>query len=84
MQINGLNVLITGGGSGLGAATARKLTDLGARVAILDLPISKGQDVADSLEGGLFVDADVTSADKTAEAINTVCEKLGSSEVAVN
>ena len=84
MQINGLNVLITGGGSGLGAATARKLTDLGARVAILDLPISKGQDVADSLEGGLFVDADVTSADKTAEAINTVCQELGSIQVAVN
>ena len=40
MHINGLNVLITGGGAGLGAATARKLTDLGARVAILDLPIS--------------------------------------------
>ena len=39
MQINGLNVLITGGGSGLGAATARKLTDLGARVAILDLSL---------------------------------------------
>ena len=56
MQINGLNVLITGGGSGLGAATARNLTELGARVAILDLPSSKGQDVANSLEGGLFVD----------------------------
>ena len=56
MEINGSNVLITGAGSGLGAATARKLTDLGARVAILDLSISKGQDVANSLEGGLFVE----------------------------
>ena len=58
MLINGLNVLITGAGSGLGAATARKLTDLGARVAILDLQNSNGQNIADSLEGALFVEAE--------------------------
>ena len=84
MLINGLNVLITGAGSGLVAATARKLTDLGARVAILDLQNSNGQNIADSLEGALFVEADVTSAEKTSGAIDKACEELGSIQVVVN
>ena len=49
MQIQGLTAVVTGGGSGLGEATTRALADRGARVTILDLPSSKGAEVADSL-----------------------------------
>ena len=52
--------LVTGGGSGLGAATARSLGGTGAAVVIVDLPGSAGADVAAGLgEAALFVPADV-------------------------
>lgn len=41
--------LVTGGASGLGKATAARLINQGARVALLDLPTSNGQDVAKEL-----------------------------------
>ena len=52
MQIQGIGAVVTGGGSGLGEATARALAARGARVAILDLGRSKGAEVAKSLGGG--------------------------------
>ena len=52
--------LVTGGGSGLGEATARRLHDAGARVVIVDLPSSKGEALAAELgERARFVAADV-------------------------
>ncbi|MFJ2504302.1 SDR family NAD(P)-dependent oxidoreductase [Microbacterium sp. NPDC087592] len=67
MQISGQGALITGGASGLGLATARRLVAAGAHVTIIDLPSSKGAEIADEL-GGLFVAADVTSADEVQAA----------------
>ena len=49
MNIQGLGALVTGCGSGLGEATARRLASRGAHVAILDLEKSKGKEVAASL-----------------------------------
>lgn len=63
MNISGQIALVTGGGSGLGAATARHLATQGARVAILDFDIVRAQAVADEI-GGLAVQADVS--DETA------------------
>ncbi|MFK3677757.1 SDR family NAD(P)-dependent oxidoreductase [Microbacterium sp. NPDC090218] len=68
MQISGQGALITGGASGLGLATARRLVAAGAHVTIIDLASSKGAEVADEL-GGLFVAADVTSADEVRAAV---------------
>lgn len=68
MQINGQGALITGGASGLGLATARRLTAAGAHVTIIDLPTSAGADIAAEL-GGLFVPADVTSVDEVQDAV---------------
>jgi NAD(P)-dependent dehydrogenase (short-subunit alcohol dehydrogenase family) len=62
MNINGASVLVTGGASGLGAATVRRLTEEGAKVVILDLPSSSGKEVAAEL-GATFVAADVTDPD---------------------
>lgn len=68
MQISGQGALITGGASGLGLATARRLTAAGAHVTIIDLPTSAGADIAAEL-GGLFVPADVTSVDEVQDAV---------------
>lgn len=70
MDINGASVIVTGGASGLGAATARRLTHDGAKVVILDLPCSAGAQVAADL-GAAFVPADVTDADSVNEALDT-------------
>lgn len=68
MQISGQGALITGGASGLGLATARRLSAAGARVAIIDLPNSAGEEIAAEL-GGLFLPADVTSSEEVAAAV---------------
>jgi NAD(P)-dependent dehydrogenase (short-subunit alcohol dehydrogenase family) len=68
MQIQGSGALITGGASGLGLATARRLAAAGAAIAIVDLPSSKGAELAAEL-GGVFAPADVTSAAEVAAAV---------------
>jgi NAD(P)-dependent dehydrogenase (short-subunit alcohol dehydrogenase family) len=61
MQIDGASVLVTGGASGLGAATAQRLAKRGARVTILDLGSSDGAETAARLGDGVgFVPGDVT------------------------
>ncbi|MBT2483713.1 MULTISPECIES: SDR family NAD(P)-dependent oxidoreductase [unclassified Microbacterium] len=70
MQISEQGVLITGGASGLGLATARRLATAGAHITIVDLASSKGGEIADEL-GGLFVAADVTSAEDVHAAVAT-------------
>ena len=60
MQIKGQAALVTGGGSGLGAATARELARLGAKVAVLDVNLDNAKKVAADI-GGIALQADVTS-----------------------
>ena len=70
MDIVGQSVLVTGGASGLGLSTARRLAALGARVVIADLPTSSGREAAADLGGeARFVATDVTDADQVAEAV---------------
>jgi NAD(P)-dependent dehydrogenase (short-subunit alcohol dehydrogenase family) len=69
VQVAGASVVVTGGASGLGAATARQLADKGARVVVVDLPESAGADVARSL-GGTFAAADVTEPDAMTAAFD--------------
>lgn len=60
MQItNGMAAVVTGGGSGLGEATARHLAGLGASVAVFDLDRGNGARVAKEI-GGVFCPVDVT------------------------
>ena len=54
MNIQGQAALVTGGGSGLGEATARELARLGAKVAVLDLNMDNAERVAKDI-GGLAV-----------------------------
>ena len=68
MQINGQAALVTGGGSGLGEATARELARLGAKVAVLDLNLDNAKKVAADING-LAIQCDVSSGDSMQSAI---------------
>ncbi|MBY4598547.1 SDR family NAD(P)-dependent oxidoreductase [Ottowia caeni] len=59
MKIEGKAALVTGGGSGLGEATARELARLGAKVAVLDLNLDNAKRVAQDI-GGIAIQADVS------------------------
>ncbi|MBK9180675.1 MAG: SDR family NAD(P)-dependent oxidoreductase [Acidimicrobiales bacterium] len=69
MEINGVSALITGGASGLGEATARRLAAKGAKVCIVDLQVDKGEALAKEL-GGVFARADVTDPAQVQAAVD--------------
>jgi NAD(P)-dependent dehydrogenase (short-subunit alcohol dehydrogenase family) len=83
VDVTGSVALVTGGASGLGAATARRLAGEGATVVIVDLPGSAGADLAASLpHGARFHPADVTDAEAVAAAVAGAAE-LGELRVLV-
>jgi NAD(P)-dependent dehydrogenase (short-subunit alcohol dehydrogenase family) len=72
MQVSGKTFLITGGASGLGEGTARKLVEAGASVVIADINGEKGNKVAEDLgERAVFVPTDVTNEESVQTAIQT-------------
>ncbi len=82
MNIEGASAIVTGGASGLGAATARVLAELGARVVILDRQEDAGRKVAAKV-GGAFALADVSDEDQVEAAVDTAVG-LGPLRVLVN
>ena len=85
MDLKDAVAVVTGGGSGLGAATVNEFAEHGARVVILDLPSSPGAKAAESLrERGTFVAADVTSGAEVEAALAQAAGRLGAVHVAVN
>ena len=84
MQINDAVALVTGGASGLGLATTKALLNQGASVVILDLPSSKGEDVAKELGDRVrFAPADVCSEEAVTKAFD-LAETLGPVRIVVN
>ncbi|WP_432970078.1 3-hydroxyacyl-CoA dehydrogenase [Dactylosporangium sp. CA-233914] len=71
MQIAGRTALVTGGASGLGLATVRRLVDEGARVVALDLPTASQEGLADLGDAVAFVGADVTDPVAVQAAVDT-------------
>jgi NAD(P)-dependent dehydrogenase (short-subunit alcohol dehydrogenase family) len=78
MKIAGNVALVTGGASGLGLATVRKLHDAGASVVILDLPGSNGTAIAKELGArAAFSAGDVTSPDDVESALDAAAALAG-------
>lgn len=83
MDINGLAAIVTGGASGLGAATAEMLSKLGAKVAIFDLNTEWGTAKAAEI-GGHFIRADVTDETSVTDAIAEAEGLHGKARILVN
>jgi NAD(P)-dependent dehydrogenase (short-subunit alcohol dehydrogenase family) len=83
MDIAGQAALVTGGGSGLGQATARILAAAGARVAILDFNAGAANAVADAIDG-LALTCDVSDATSVEAALSTATAKHGAARILVN
>jgi NAD(P)-dependent dehydrogenase (short-subunit alcohol dehydrogenase family) len=75
--------VVTGGGSGIGLATARRLAAEGAKVAVVDLNSETGKAAADDV-GGLFIQADVTSEDDVAAMYDATLGAFGRIDIAFN
>ncbi|MBM3619806.1 MAG: SDR family NAD(P)-dependent oxidoreductase [Alphaproteobacteria bacterium] len=83
MDVKGQAVIVTGGASGLGGATANALAASGAKVAIFDVQDEAGKAKAAEL-GGLYVKCNVADAANVEAAVAEVVAKLGAPRVAVN
>jgi 2-hydroxycyclohexanecarboxyl-CoA dehydrogenase len=83
MRLEGRTALVTGGASGIGAATSRRLAGEGARVAVCDLDFERAREVASELDGEAFA-MDVTDADSVERAVSAVSDALGVPTVLVN
>ncbi len=82
MDISGASAIVTGGASGIGAATARLLAERGAKVVIADLQEDKGNALADEI-GGAFCKVDVTKTDDIVNAVE-MAKSMGPVRVLVN
>ena len=84
MQLDGtIAAIVTGGASGLGAATARKLASHGVKVGIFDLNEETGTALAADI-GGAFAQVDVTSEDSVNAGFETVRNANGQERILVN
>lgn len=83
MELKNKIAIITGGASGMGAATARCLAGKGMSVAILDKAPQTGESMAQEI-AGLYVAVDVSDDDSVKKAIEFVVKELGEIHVCVN
>jgi NAD(P)-dependent dehydrogenase (short-subunit alcohol dehydrogenase family) len=82
MEINGKKVVVIGGASGMGRASAELLAELGADVAVLDREGSDGKVVAEGF-GGTFYPVDVTDFTGTEKTLQAAVDKLGGLHVII-
>lgn len=83
MQLKDQAAIVTGGASGLGAATARRLAKEGARVAVFDLNTKLAETVAKEI-GGVAVTCDVSDAASAEAAVVTAAKAHGPARVLIN
>ncbi|GAA3193836.1 SDR family oxidoreductase [Dactylosporangium siamense] len=76
LQLNGAAVVITGGGSGIGAALARRFAGLGAQVVVNDLDAAAARRVAYEIDGLAF-SGDVADPDEVDRLVDFTWDKLG-------
>jgi NAD(P)-dependent dehydrogenase (short-subunit alcohol dehydrogenase family) len=80
----GHHALITGGGTGIGAAIATRLSDTGAQVTVVGRRREPLREVADSLDGAQAVPFDVTDEAAVEEGLTTATELFGPVDVLIN
>ncbi len=83
MKLEKVSTIITGGGSGLGEATARLLAAAGAKVAVFDIDIERADAVAAAISG-LALAVDVSDEVSVASALDVVASEHGDARILVN
>src|SRR5688500_6444808 len=84
-QLNGKVVVITGGGSGIGAATAQLFSSEGAQVVSLDIDTARANEALDSLKGKHSkLTVDVSNAQQAESTINDILSTFGRIDALVN
>ncbi|MEZ5643292.1 MAG: SDR family NAD(P)-dependent oxidoreductase [Burkholderiaceae bacterium] len=88
MRLQGKNMIVTGGASGIGLATVRRGLQEGANVVLADMPQSEGAALAKELNGQpgrcLFIQCDVTSSAQVDHMVSETVKQLGSVDVVFN
>jgi 3-hydroxyacyl-CoA dehydrogenase/3-hydroxy-2-methylbutyryl-CoA dehydrogenase len=85
MKIEGKNAIVTGGASGLGEATVRKLHAQGARVTIADVNLDAGKALEADLErGAFFIETDVRQEASVQHTIDQTIQRHGGLHILVN
>jgi NAD(P)-dependent dehydrogenase (short-subunit alcohol dehydrogenase family) len=83
MRLQGRVAVVTGGGSGIGLASVRRLASEGAKVVVADIDSDAGKAAADSVDG-LFVRTDVTDASQVSDLFQSAVDAYGSLDIAFN
>src|SRR5882672_10653970 len=83
MNFDGVSAIVTGGASGLGAATALRLAELGSKVTIFDLNPDLGHEVARSI-GGHYCNVNVTDEAGVSNGLDNAIAAHGSARILVN
>ncbi len=83
MEIQQCAAIVTGGASGMGAATARLLSRLGAKVALFDLNVEAAQKIAADIQG-IAITCDVSREESVTEAIKKAEEQHGPARICIN
>ncbi|MCE6998780.1 3-oxoacyl-ACP reductase [Saccharothrix sp. S26] len=83
VRLEGRVAVVTGGGSGIGLASVRRLASEGAKVVVADVDAESGKAAADEV-GGLFVQVDVTDEEQVSALFQTAVDTYGSLDIAFN
>ena len=81
--LDGRTAVVTGGGSGIGRATCRRMTEEGARVAVLDVDRESAEVVAQDI-GGVACGVDVGDPDALRDAVDAAARELGGFSIMYN
>ena len=85
MDVKDVKAVVTGGASGLGEACVRMLAGAGAKAAIFDMAVERGEKLAAELgDHAIFANTDVTSDESVQAAIKKMVEAFGNINVAIN